>query len=108
MRKDRRTLPSMDPEVERLMALVCDVVLEQDGDLDAVLAILARELSGTELLVPDNNPLAVATILAVGAVAFYTEPKLGPQIVRAKRDRLRRLVPVDPSRRRWNRWGATG
>jgi pyrimidine operon attenuation protein/uracil phosphoribosyltransferase len=101
----RATLPLMDPDLERLMAYVADVVLEQGGDWEATFAILRRELSGTEAIIEDDD-LAKGMVLAVGALVAYTEPRHGIALLTGLRDRGRRLVPVAPVRRGW--WRSTG
>jgi hypothetical protein len=107
MLRGRRTLGGMDEDLERLLAYVADVVLEQGGDWDATFAMLRQSLHGSELVIPDGDDLMKAQILAVGLLNEYEEPGLGPQVVRDRRDRRRRLVPVQPTQRRW-RWRATG
>lgn len=100
MLRRRRTLPSMEHAYERLLAHVCDVVLEQDGDWEAVRAVLAAEYVGEQL--------EDALTLAVAPMVIYTEddPGMGPKAVRGMRDRRRRLVPTLPARP-WG-WRATG
>jgi hypothetical protein len=107
MRRHPRTLVPMDEDLERLLADVADVVLEQGGDWDATFAALRRRLEGTDLLVEDND-LAKGQLLAIMLLNEYEEPGMGPKAVRARRDRRRRLVPITPGQRRGWGWRATG
>jgi hypothetical protein len=74
---------------DRLIALVCDVALEQGGDWDAVGRVLAERL--------DADDLEQAEWIAAWVLGNYEEPGLGPAVVRAMRDRRRRLVPAQPA-----------
>jgi hypothetical protein len=100
----RRTLVPMDEDLERLLAHVAEVVLEQGGDWDATFAVLRQELPGTDLIVPEND-LAKAQLLAIMLLNEYTDlGRKGPEIVRERLDRHRRLAPVQPVQRRgWRR-----
>jgi hypothetical protein len=83
----RRTLASMNRD--RLIARICDIVLEQGGDWDATGRVLGNEFTGDDL--------EQAEQLALWVLANYEEPGLGPDVVRMMRDRRRRLVPVQPA-----------
>lgn len=100
MFRRRATLASMDRD--RLIALVCDIALEQGGDWDATGRVLRERL--------DGDDLEQAEQLALWVLANYEEPGLGPDVVRAMRDRRRRLVPAlpagAPGRGLWRRWSA--
>jgi hypothetical protein len=74
---------------DRLIALVCDVALEQGGDWDAVGRVLAERL--------DGDDLEQAEWIAAWVLGNYEEPGLGPAVVRQMRDRRRRLVPALPA-----------
>jgi hypothetical protein len=91
MPRHRRTLDPMD--LDRIRAGVCDIILEQGGDWDATEAVIRRQYSGEELSMALDT--YAATLLWV-----YAEPG-GPALLRGMRDRLRRLVPVEPRGRRW-------
>jgi hypothetical protein len=94
MHAPRATLDPMDPgQLDRILAGVCDIILEQGGDWDATEAVIRREFTGEELSMALDT--YAATLLWV-----YAEPG-GPALLRGMRDRLRRLVPVDPAPRRW-------
>jgi hypothetical protein len=103
----RRTLVPMDEDLERLLADVADVVLEQGGDWDATFAVLRQRLRGSDLVIPDGDDLMKGQVLAIMLLNEYEEPGLGAKVVRARRDRRRRLVPAAPMRRGWG-WRATG
>lgn len=93
MRLRRRTLGSMD--LQRILADVLDVIVEHDGDDDAIEAILRGRYSGDELA------MALDTY-AAALVWVYQEPG-GPAFLRGMRDRWRAAEPEPaPSRRR--RW----
>jgi hypothetical protein len=99
MFRRRRTLTIM--EQDRLIALICDVALEQGGEAAETMAVLRNQLSGEDL--------EKAELLAVWVIGNYQEPGLGPEVVRAMRDRRRRLVPAQPmTAGRWRGWGRTG
>jgi hypothetical protein len=98
MRNHRRTLDRMD--LQRILAFVCDVIDQQGGDWDATEAVLRRELTDDDELRMALDTYA-ATLLWV-----YAEPG-GPALLRGMRDRLRRLVPVEPAGRRWP-WKVAG
>ncbi len=84
----RRAYPDrMDRD--RLIADICDVVLEQGGDINATYRVLAERLTGDDL--------EQAERLADWVLANYREPGLGPDVVRGMRDRRRRLVPAQPA-----------
>jgi hypothetical protein len=99
MRRRPSTLDPMthDP-TERLLAFLCDVVLEQGGDWEGTEAVLRERFAGDDLEIA----YGFATVLLIE----YAEPG-GPAFLRGMRDRRRRLVPADPPRHRWG-WKATG
>jgi len=74
---------------DRLIALVCDVALDQGGDWDAVGRVLTERL--------DGDDLEQAEWISAWVLGNYEEPGLGPPVVRAMRDRRRRLVPAQPA-----------
>jgi hypothetical protein len=93
MSNRRATLDPMDPgQIDRILAGVCDIILEQGGDWDATEAVVRRQFTGEELSMALDT--YAATLLWV-----YAEPG-GPALLRGMRDRLRRLVPVEPTHRR--------
>ena len=94
MPRSRRTLDPMDPDqLNRIRAFVCSVFDDQGGDWDATEAIIRLKYRGEELSMALDT--YAATLLWV-----YREPG-GPALLRGMRDRLRRLVPVEPAGRRW-------
>jgi hypothetical protein len=94
MPRSRATLDPMDPgQLDRILAGVCDIILEQGGDWDATEAVIRRQFTGEELSMALDT--YAATLLWV-----YAEPG-GPALLRGMRDRLRRLVPAEPAGRRW-------
>jgi hypothetical protein len=100
MPRHRATLDPMDPgQIDRILAGVCDNILEQGGDWDATEAVVRRQFTGEELSMALDT--YAATLLWV-----YAEPG-GPALLRGMRDRLRRLVPVEPAGRRWP-WRVAG
>jgi len=71
---------------DRLIALVCDVALDQGGDWDAVGRVLDERL--------DDDDLEQAEWIAAWVLGNYEEPGLGPEVVRAlRRCRRRRRRP---------------
>lgn len=90
----RRTLVPMDEALERLLAEVADVVLDQGGDWDATFAVLRQRYPGEDLIVPDgpSGDLIRAQVLAIMLLNEYEEPGLGPKVIQTRRDRRRRLV----------------
>lgn len=109
MPQRRRTLPGMDEELERLLAEVADIVIDQGGDEDAVYAILRQRYPGDGLLVPDGDTLSRAQILAVMLLNEYAERDMGPRAVQGRLERRRELLVPQPAQRRgWGRWRAAG
>ena len=100
MFRRRRTLRPMDRD--RLIALICDIALEQGGQIEETYAVIRNgTLTGEDL--------EQAELLALWVLGNYQEPGLGPEVVRAMRDRRRRLVPAQPmTSGRWRGWGRTG
>ena len=99
MLRRRATLTIMDRD--RLIAYICDVALEQGGQVTETMAVLRNQLQGEDL--------EDAELLAVWVIGNYQEPGLGPEVVRAMRDRRRRLVPAQPmTSGRWKGWGKAG
>jgi len=94
MRPRQATLGGMDRD--RLMAWVADVVLDKGGDWEATFAVLRAELDGTEPILEDDD-LTQGMLFAGMLLDEYAEPGLGPDVVRARRDRRRRLVPAQPA-----------
>jgi len=86
---------------DRLIAYICDVALEQGGQVAETMAVLRNQLTGEDL--------EDAELLAVWVIGNYQEPGLGPEVVRGMRDRRRRLVPAQPmASGRWRGWGKAG
>lgn len=105
----RRTLPSMDEDLERLLAEVADIVIDQGGDGDAVYAILRQRFPGAGLVLPDGDQLARAQVLAVMLLNEYVERDMGPRAVQGRLERRRELLtPQSAQRRGWGRWRAAG
>ena len=100
----RRTLSHMDPEIERLLARVAQIVEAQGGDWEHVEAQVRSEFSGPELMIPDGDR-ARAQLLMI--MLLYEYEELGPKVVRGWFERRRHLLPTAPARSGWG-WRATG
>lgn len=83
----------LDYQAQRRLAReMCDIILDQGGDWQAVPAVLEERY--------DGDTLEYAVEIATGLMFAYRAPG-GPAFLRGMRDALPEPEPARPRKRRW-------